>query len=282
MNTTLFTTNLPNRTMNFINRPIVIDDNEVCIYGIFRGIENSKKIVVFIPALTGTRIGPQRMFVEISNHLNKLKISTVCFDLPLSGDSFDKKKLEHSSLRIYYDYYLLKIYNKVKQKHQQSEIIFCSISVGCMPTLEFSERHRLDKVLLLSPNHLSKKTTVINKRNIYAYFIKLFQLRTWEKFFLFNINFNKIFFNIFNMEGKVKTSNIKKNNSLGNVGKVNLLCVFGKNDPELQENLSFWAILNKQNRFISYKEDIVSNSDHSFMSWGSKMNLINHINDWLN
>ena len=66
--------------MEVVTKSIIIEDEEVCLYGIFRGTENPQRVLVLVPALTGTRIGPQRIFVEISNELNKQKISTICFD----------------------------------------------------------------------------------------------------------------------------------------------------------------------------------------------------------
>jgi hypothetical protein len=274
---------LLNRNKEFVIKPIVIEDPEVCLYGIFRGEENPLKIVVFVPALTGTRIGPQRMFVEISNHLNRYKISVICFDFPLAGDSIDKRGIEYPSIRVYYNNYLSKIHNQLKQKYLQSEIVYSSISVGCMPILEFSEKNNIDRVLLLSPNHLSNQTSFINIGNVNAYFIKILQFKTWEKFFLMKLDFNKIFSNIFNTNKKKKSQKVRVKKQIEkNVGKVNLLCIFGENDLDLKRNRLFWTLNKKQNRFISYEERIVPNSDHSFMGWKSKMQLITYITDWLN
>ena len=267
--------------MEVINKPIIIEDDEVCLYGIFRGIENPLRIIVLIPALTGTRIGPQRMFVEICNYLRQ-EIGTMCFDLPYAGDSIDKRNKKFQNLRKDYNYYLSKIYDFLQNEYPKSEIIFISISVGCMPILEFSEKMRLNKVILLSPNHLSNATSVVNKRNIYAYFIKVFQYKTWQKFFHLKLNFHKIFSNIFNINKKRKSHGVEIDKQIVNRGKVNLLCVFGENDPNLQENQKFWILNKNQNRFTSYKNCIVSNSDHSFMGWDSKRELLVQISNWLN
>jgi hypothetical protein len=266
--------------MEVIINPIIIEDNEVCLYGIYRGIENPLRIIVLIPALTGTRIGPQRMFVEICNYL-KQKNGTVCFDFPYAGDSIDKRNLKLQNLRKDYNYYLSKIYSFLQQKYPKSEIIFMSISVGCMPILEFSENMRLDKVILLSPNHLSNTTHIVNNRNIYAYFIRLFQFKTWQKVLFLKLNFHNIYKNIFNVNKK-RISQVDMGNPILPRGKVNLLCVFGENDPNLRENQRFWVLNKTQSRFISYKESIVSNSDHSFMGWNSKKELLVQISNWLN
>jgi len=268
--------------MEALSKPIVIEDEEVCLYGIFRGVKDPKTVIVFIPALTGTRIGPQRMFVEIANHLNKENIGSICFDFPYAGDSIDKTHTNPLYLRDYYNFHLSKVCDFLLQEYPRSEIIFISISIGCMPILEFSEKNKLNKVILLSPNHLSKNKTIVNKHNIYAYFIKLFQFNTWRKLFFLKLNFGRIVSNVFYIKSKEKKNRNEENNHLITCGKVDLLCIFGENDPELMENQKFWKHNNIQGRFNNYDEYIVPNSDHSYMGWNSKEELLTKISNWLN
>jgi hypothetical protein len=265
-------------------KPVIIEDVENAIYGIFRGEKNSKKVAIFIPALTGTRIGPQRMFVEISNVLIKKGIATFCVDIPPAGDSYHKGNVEQSGVIGHYYIYLEKIIKFLRSEFSCQEIILISISLGCMPILEFAERNHLKEVILLSPNHLAKNTNLINKRNLQVYFMKIFKSETWYKLIKMNLNFRKIFTNLIHIPGHSKSTirgSISAKDKIAK-GKVHVLCVFGEKDPGLDDNIKFWTGLVNTDRFISFNQIIIKGSDHSFMGWSFKKDLSSTINEWIN
>ena len=58
--------------------PQIITNGNYNIYGILRKSKLSKEIFIILPANTGTRIGPQRIFTEIAMALHKNNISFLC------------------------------------------------------------------------------------------------------------------------------------------------------------------------------------------------------------
>jgi hypothetical protein len=77
------------------NFPITINFNSGKIFGILRGINLiNDKIVICCPATMGTRIGPQRIFVEIAQKLTEYQIASFCVDMPVLIYTFIKNNIQ--------------------------------------------------------------------------------------------------------------------------------------------------------------------------------------------
>ena len=266
--------------------PIAINFESGVVFGILRGWVNKERIVILCPATTGTRIGPQRIYVEIAHELQKQGIASLCVDLPPLGDSFDNQPeiyqgLPSEKLYLHYSKFIKIIMNELFQRYNGfDEIILLSISDGCLPVYRFARANEIiDRVILLSPNHLLDEIKKVNSKNFKQYFSKLFKKHTWVKLFLFQLNFSKIFKNIFPKKGlsfSLPSESIIKNGiSIGDV-----LTIFGENEPSLSQCLSFWG--KEKNNIGDYSTQIVPGADHSFFGWQFKRDVITYIINWLN
>ena len=262
--------------------PLIIKDKDCHLYGILRYPENTKTIVIFLPAATGTRVGPQRIYVQISNHLLKTNRASLCMDIPPHGDSFDNSNLKFNingrdRLIQHYEFYIDKIINYLKNNYKFEEYILCSISVGCIPILNYAKSNNLDKIIMLSPNHLENSES-INKKNLKNYYHKLFKPETWLKIFTFNVQYKKVFRNIIKFKKNTKKTNQMpgtKNNCIC------VLCIFGEKDEALERCQEYWKKQLNNGRISKYEEKIIKNADHSFFGWNFKEQVIVHIMNWL-
>ena len=184
--------------------PISINFESGVVFGILRGILNKERIVILCPATTGTRIGPQRIYVEIAKELQKCGIASLCVDFPPLGDSYDNQPeiyhgLASEKLYLHYSKYIKIIINDLLRRYNGfDETILLSISDGCLSVYRFAMANKIiDRVILLSPNHLLDERKNINSKNIKHYFFKIWEKHTWIKLFLFRLHFSNFFLNIF-------------------------------------------------------------------------------------
>jgi hypothetical protein len=263
--------------------PLIIKDKDCHLYGILRYPEATRDIVIFLPAATGTRVGPQRIYVQISNHLIKTNKASFCVDLPPHGDSYDNNVKEYCNdnrqkLIQHYGFYLNKIIAYLNSNYKFENYILCSISLGCIPILSYAKSNNIKKVILLSPNLLSNLNT-INKRNLKNYYYKLFQHETWLKILTFNVQYKKVFRNIVRLQ-KVKTN---KDQALitGNNNLVHVLCIYGEKDIALSTCQKHWKKQLDTGKISKYDEKIIENADHNFFGWNFKEQVASHINKWV-
>lgn len=264
--------------------PKIINFDKGKIYGILRKPNNSKKLFIILPAVSGTRLGPQRIFVEIANALYDKGIASLCVDLPPLGDSFSYKKFElkveyFKLLTIKYEYYLQIILNDIKADLNFEEIGLMSISYGCIPCFNFSLKSNIKSLVLLSPDHITISTEKINQKNLKMYYYKFFQKNTWKKAVRFQVNYKKIWRNIFNKRSKLKEvisdTDFIKNKEL------KILSLFGEKDPKLNTFIKYWHDTIKKNQIKNYEFEVIKNSDHSFFGWELKREVEKHIVNWL-
>jgi hypothetical protein len=262
--------------------PLIIKDADCQLYGILRYPPDTKAIVIFLPAASGTRVGPQRIYVQTSNHLIKRNKATLCIDIPPHGDSFDytdRKYITNGRERLiqHYAFYLDKIINYLNENYKFEEYILCSISAGCIPILNYAKANYFKKIIMLSPNHL-ENSNAINKKNLKTYYHKLFRPETWLKIFTFNVQYKKIFNNILinnnNLTKKDKVSTFKNKS-------VSVLCIFGEKDEALMSCHEYWKKQLNNGYISKYDEKIIDNADHSFFGWNFKEKVASHIMDWL-
>lgn len=268
--------------------PIIIESGFVDIYGVLRTQQTSETLVILFPGLTGSRIGPQRIYVEIAHELLAHNIASFCLDIPPSGDSIMKrnpdyegdtmscyKQLFSDLLDILYDYF--------KNNYAFKRYIILAISDGCLPVYYYSsERHSAD-VILLSPNHDLDHVTVVNKKNLKNYYLKLFTAATWVKLFTFRLNYKKIYNNIFRVPGrkKAKTEHAHAMGIHRTRQPFNILYVFGEKERNLEERFVFWESEIKKNPLNTYQKAIINGADHSFFGWQFKKDVSGEILKWL-
>jgi hypothetical protein len=270
---------------NIFEQGVIIKENRTTLFGILRRPEISHTVVIFLPVFSGTRIGPQRIYVEISRELLKNGIASLSIDLPLSGDSFlieDKNfQARPEKEKIYnYAYFLKMAIDFLKNNFSFNEYIIVSISLGCLPALDFSKQHHFRKIILLSPNHFETKLITVDRKNLKSYLYKLFIPVTWKKMFFLKINFVSIFKNVFNVTIHRK----KKNESPYESKKsddIEILCIYGEKDNTLNDCLKYWNDYLKNGKCKSLHEKTVSGSDHSFYGWIFKKDVSTFIVDWL-
>jgi hypothetical protein len=267
--------------------PLIINRDNVFIYGILRTSELCKEIVIMVPALTGDRLGPQNIFVEIGRKLVEHNIACLCVEFPPSGDSYDLEQRnfwgqKQRPIFNMYAFYLDKVLAFLVEQYTYSKVFIGSISVGCLPVLDYCRKKGLAGVVLLSPNHFDSTPALLNKRNLRSYFYKAFQVSTWKKLLSLQINYAKIFNNIVKMP-KPSPSGIPPNNRPPADGsKVYVLCIFGERDPALLESQKYWASFVMRQSTDNYKEVIIAGSDHSFFGWLFKVEVCNTIVNWIN
>ena len=273
--------------MNIDSFPVIIEFVSGKIFGVLRGLNSvHDRIIIFCPATTGTRIGPQRIFVEIAQKLMDDKIASFCVDMPPLGDSFDTEKNNFQGTTVerltqYYSKYLEIIIDFFKKKYGFKEFILLSISDGGIPVYNYAMNiEEIKKIILLSPNHKLGSNQKLNKKNLKQYYNKLSRKETWIKLFTFKLNFRKIIRNIY-VYKSFKTKMIQFHESRTICVKEKVLVIFGEKDLMLNESIDFWNKEQSNGRFKNYSCEIVKDADHSFFGWEFKRYAEKYITDWL-
>lgn len=272
--------------MDIINFPIIIDFSFGKIFGILRGINSIKdKIVICCPATTGTRIGPQRIFVEIAQKLTEHRITSFCVDIPPLGDSFDTGEnnfqgVTSEKLIQHYSKYLEIIINYLKRHYDFKEFILLTISDGGLPVYNYARNNKeIQRIILLSPNHRLDNTQQFNKKNLKQYYNKLLKQETWIKLFTLRLNTRKIIQNVYRKRTVRKKTTQTKEFKTHNVLK-KILVVFGEKEQMLNECIDFWNQEQNKGYFEDYSYKIIDGADHSFFGWKFKRDVETCIIDW--
>lgn len=271
-------------------RALTISDKDSSIVGILRSNDACRTLVILLPAATGTRIGPQRIYVEIAFALLKMNIASFSMDLPPNGDSYDNWGQEtYTGYRDYltglYQHNLDKVMTWFRDHSAYDEIIPLSISVGCLPILQYAEEKNITRAILLAPNLLDIGRKRVNKKNFRAYKEKLFRAQTWKKLFRMQLNFGKIFSNVFNLRSAASRPAAKAKMEPApekQRTKVKALVILGERDQDLQLNKDFWNQYYKDHAATYYTEEVITGADHSFFGWPFKRDVKEAILKWVN
>lgn len=268
--------------MEITEEPLILTSRQAAIYGIHRYTSMCKDVVIMLPALTGTRIGPQNIYVEIARKLAGNNMACLCLELPPAGDSYDIEinffdGTPNQRLFARYKYYLDLIIPAVRKQFSYANIYLCSISFGCLPVLYYCQENKLAGAILLSPNHLGESINHINKKNLKSYMLKAKQLSTWKKIFSLKVNYKKVIGNIL----LLRQPNKGKAPESPNQYNTRILCVFGEKDAAINDMRLFWSNFCQKNDVKNYKEAIIDGADHSFFGWVFKADVCNAISDWL-
>ncbi len=266
-------------------KAFVVKGEESRIQGVLRLPPNCRKLVVMVPALTGTRTGPQRIFVDISHHLFQQEIGTLTLDLPPNGDSYDWK---HSGVRKWKDLEelnaIVALYlGQVREQLDELEVplIWMSISWGCIPVATFARENGFEEAILLSPSTIVGKAQKVDASSLRTYYLKLFRRETWGKILRFQIRPRRIFYTIFPKQRPISqgASGSPSASSVGHLDRV--LCLYGGNDPEKDRYKAYWEAEKASGRIKHLDEAVVPNADHSFMGWKWKQEVALHVGDWM-
>ena len=267
--------------------PLQITSDGVAIFSILRTLQESSAILILVPAMTGNRLGPQNVYVEIARQLARNNIACLCLDLPPAGDSYDYNIRKFhgnysNNTSDKYSFYLELVIHYLKTNFNYKTIYIGSISVGCIPVLQFSITNKISGVVLLSPNHL-ENNTIVNVKNFKSYYYKVFKKETWLKFLTFKIDFRKVFLNLLSNPGKKMkmTSYPIKGVADNKLNDMRILCVLGEKDPSLYECLNFWKGYVKNNGVKVFNHKVIKGSDHSFFGWQYKKDVCDTILNWL-
>lgn len=277
-------------TAKHMQEGIVLEANGAVMFGVLRKAGGAKKIVVMVPANTGTRIGPQRIYVEIAQSLLEAGISSFCVDLPFQGDGVQGPAREaaagdaESKLTAAYGRYLETVTEHLRSRFGYTEFVYLSISVGCLPILNFAKRNNCSQVVLLSPNTLSAQIAAVNTKNLHAYRQKLFRWHTWRKLFTLQLSFSRIVDNTFNISQRriQKHSPVKaSSSSTSDAKRVSILCIYGSQDTSIPECRNYWQEYLQSGRCEKVEERVIEGSDHSFFGWSFKRRVCTYITEWL-
>ncbi len=269
-----------------LNHPLIIDFDFGKIFGILRGSKEYKRLVILCPSETGTRIGPQRIYVELALELEKHTIASYCADIPSMGDSFDNKIETYKGtfperLVQHYKKYLQIIIEYFKKEYNFNEIILLSISDGCLPVYNYAKNHTdINSIILLSPNHHLGAIQGINTKNLKQYYVKLFKIETWVKIIFGKLNLKKIIKNIY------RTSTKENNEEINEKGKGekqigSALVVFAEKESKLKECLDYWEKERHKASICDYTHTIIKGADHSFFGWQFKRDIEKSIINWI-
>ena len=273
------------RSVQLKNNPLQIPFLSGSLYGILRNTKDAEKLVIICPAATGTRIGPQRIFVEIAQVLVENEIASFCVDFPPLGDSYDTQIQKYEGtysqkLSQHYNKYLSLICNYFEKSYSFKELYVLSISDGCIPIYNFAKQDkRVYGLILLSPNHKLDSVELINKKNVKQYLSKILKKETWYKLFTLNLNFDKILKNIYHKQGKPNYK--KKIEGSTKVSIPRLLTLFGEKEPTLYESIHFWRLENDKGKITEHTNGIIDGADHSFFGWQFKNDVEKCIVGWI-
>jgi hypothetical protein len=267
-------------------KPIIIEQEQAKLFGILRGNCTGEVLVVLLPAVTGTRIGPQRIFVEIAQGLDKLGIASFNVDLPPLGDSYDLKpeifsKVNSEKIKYQYSRYIRLIIEYFKNEFEFQRIILLSISNGCLPIFNFAEKNNdVNDLILLSPTHQLDSDTRIDKKNLKQYYLKLFRRETWFKLFTLNLNLGNIKRNIFSMSKRNRRRSGQTRPDEGLRTIENVLAIYAEKDTKRKEFMDFWEKQYSTKRIHNYRFNIINGADHSFFGWQFKKEIFELILQW--
>ncbi|MBJ6369749.1 hypothetical protein [Snuella sedimenti] len=247
---------------------------------------SKKPLVVLIPAISGTRIGPQRIFVEIARDVATLGYSCYRMDMAAAGDameysSYESENNQEHPLILWYKGYLDAVTSYFsKGDYSYRDYIFLSISLGCEPVLKYAVDNSYTQVIFLSPTYMDyveKKT--VNKRNVRSYYYKLFNKETWIKLIHFQLNWKNIFRNIIPKRKKFISKRKPLFESI-NI-KPQVFSIFGELDKEFEDSKTYWNKLVESNVLSGFEYKLVKGSDHNFFGYQFKKDLKLALKHWL-
>jgi pimeloyl-ACP methyl ester carboxylesterase len=259
--------------------PILILDEDTALYGMLRAPEGWTSIIILLPAPTGTRIGPQNIYVEIARDVAANGMACLCTELPPAGDSYDISGNSPQGVFDRYAFYLDKIHAYLLMHYKFDRIYIASISVGCLPIMHYCHQKNFSGVVLLSPNHFWNKASTVNKRNIKAYIYKSVRPETWKKVLTLKVNYKQVLYNILPAARKKKRTNPAKEPR--SLYETRVLCIFGERDEALKSAQEYWKTATSQWQPGNYEEVIITGADHSFFGWDFKICVCENIVKWI-
>jgi esterase/lipase len=262
--------------------PYILEYDNIKAYGILRLSTIPRCLIILLPALTGTHVGPQRLFVEISRELTSNSYSTLCIDIPQLP--FKELGIQKDGLSFCERHFLWlkQILNEIQKKHQFTSIFLLSISYGCLPILLFAKEHSLSGVIMLSPSVPQYHKSIISWKNLSRYFYKLQDFNTWKKIFLLRLSFGSIFQNIIRVDlmrchtAKVVSTPNKYNSQKDKFSAIDVLSIIGGRKYKIE------IIYNDIVNYKSFQEIQLHSSDHSYFGWKNKQAVIRNVLSWLN
>lgn len=277
--------------------PYTLKAENIKIKGVLRYSSKSAKIVILLPSFSGTRIGPQRLYTELSRSLLKKNVASLCVDIPNNGESMDLREETSRLVRntiANFSYYIDLIINDIKSRLKYTQLYVLSISDGCVPCFNCALTNSFDGAVLLSPNPFINKIMFFNKKNYKSYLYKIIRRSTWKKVIEFNFDLKKVVLNVFRFDALFKSivKDINRSNKENNLfndfipvehfskSKLRLLCLYGDKDLEIIGYIRYWRTIKKTLNIKDFEEHVIENCDHSYFGWNNKQKAIKLITEW--
>ncbi len=243
-----------------------------------------RPLLVLVPAVSGTRIGPQRIFVEIAREAAELGYFSFRMDMNRAGDSLEDSEViintSENPLTSWYSNYLDEVTDFFsKEPYVFKSYLLLSISLGCEPILRYAIKKSYDSVIFLSPTYLDYvNITNVNKKNLKAYLYKIFKKQTWVKLLHFDLNWKKIVRNVIPKKQAIKKETPSQ---LIVNGPIEVYSIYGELDKEFTDSNNYWNKLVDEGGLSSFTYKMIKGSDHNFFGYQFKKDVKSILKEWL-
>lgn len=247
--------------------PVLISDEEVHLYAMHRCAPQSGVLVVQLPfiAMGGTREGTQRLFVELGRALLACNISSVSVDLPPFSDSYYKQPVTDGAAfeLLQYEFFIDKIIRFFDRHYSYREYVLLSISAGCIPVFNYARHKGHKRVILFSLHDYAPDIAGAAPE-----YMRGVLLRTKNYIRQYDALYRK-----FGLE--------PYNNGLDQPLPLDMLCIFGEKDPQLEASRVFLARCLADTPQLRLREEIIGDANHSFFAWTFKQQIIRVVTQWM-
>ena len=260
-----------------LNNTFISNDN-LLSYSCEIPVEHDRIGILFVHAANSTKLGPHRMYVEMSRIFMSMGYPTFRFDMRGCGDSSGK----YNEIEITPDISdTLAAINKFVEHAQLDKVILVGISKGARVCYNIMLKHKvpLAGMILLS-------TSVINNTNaikysfghLKTYINKLSRLSTLGRLFKGDIDMKQIIKTIISPINISRHQGIRPKSD--NHSRCPILLIYGDKDPIFKTSYKYYTDEFTKNN-IAHKCHIISGANHSFYHYKWKEEIIKVSSEWL-
>lgn len=264
----------------FEEKIVRLDGSLGTTWGILDGPREAAEAVLMVPAFSGTRIGPQRLFVELARELAHAGVASLRIDHYSGGDGQMKAGDGKPGLREEsFKHCVKEAIGILRGIIPGGKIGVLSISKGCLPILDAAREEKTEHLVLLSPV-FEDAAPILRGRILKAYWEKAKNVRTWKKALHGRIGWNKVFRILWGARSSGRPGADLSGRSTAAPRCLRTLIVLGGNDAD-SSVLKFSRKLCKENPDLDATIEVIPESDHSFFGWEFKQSVKRIVTVWL-